>query len=203
MCGCVNPDGVVMVASARYKELYDCGGNRQFSAPLVETTRAGVYSETVDDVHAQQRQQAHSAPYKRGTYFAERASQWCGEEPTIPTDDFKEIEKLYHRYTDRWGLWPQHKRWERDYCLSKEDTRQLLWEIDRDRQRRSLKPYFVKKYLVRLLFINSRSPSYCAMQRGVCVHGLLYMWHRLRPTLVPMSSHTKWSGSMHRACPQM
>lgn len=140
-----------MVASARYKELYDCSGNRAWRAPLVEAVRAGTYSETVADVHAQQREQATSAPYKRGTYFAERISQWRGLEPSIPEDDFKEIERLYYRYVDRWGLHPENKRWELGHCLSKEDTRQLLWEIDRERQRRSVKPYFVKKYLVSLV----------------------------------------------------
>jgi hypothetical protein len=140
-----------MVASARYKELYDCSGNRQFQAPLVETVRAGVYSETPSDVAAALRNQTLSAPYQRATYFAERISQWRGLEPCIPHHDYRDIERLYHRYTNKWGLYPNEQRWQPDYCLSKEDTRQLLWEIDRQRMSDGLKPYFVKKYLVSLL----------------------------------------------------
>jgi len=150
-CGCVNADAVLMVASARYKELYDCNGNRQFQAPLVETLRGGVYSETASDYLAQQVAQTTSAPYQRATYFAERISQWRGLEPSIDTSDFADIRKLYHRYTNKWGLYPEQQRWEPDYCLSKEDTRQLLWEIDRQRVKDGMKPYFVKKYLVSCL----------------------------------------------------
>jgi len=152
-CGCVNRDAVLMVASARYKELYDCAGNRQFQAPLVETVRAGVYRESAADVLAQQKQQVTSAPYQRATYFAERISQWRGLEPSIPFHDFKEIERLYNRYTNRWGLSDDVAKWQQGYCLSKEDTRQLLWEIDRERKRCGLKPYFVRKYLEKFLTI--------------------------------------------------
>ena len=178
-CGCVNTDAPLLVASARYKDMYDCSGNRHWQAPLVESVRAGIYSESVDDVHAQQRQQAGSAPYQRSTYFAERLSQWRGEEPSIPTDDFNEIKQLYYNYTDRWGLHPERQRWERGYCLSKEDTRQLLWEIDRDRMKREHRPYFVKKYLVshsfmmRCCLMSARSPGDCCMHGGLCVHATL------------------------------
>jgi len=152
-CGCVNGDAVLMVASARYKELYDCSGNRQFQAPMVETVRAGIYSETPADVMAANAKQNTSAPYQRATYFAERISQWRGLEPCIPYADYKQIEQLYNRYIDRWGLYPEQQRWQRGHCLSKEDTRQLLWEIDRERQRQQFKPYFVKKYLEKFLTI--------------------------------------------------
>jgi hypothetical protein len=152
-CGCVNSDAVLMVASARYKELYDCSGNRQFQAPLVEVVRAGVYRETAADVMAQQAAQSKSAPYQRATYFAERISQWRGLEPCIPHEDYRDIERLYNRYTNKWGLFPDEQRWEPGYCPSKEDTRQLLWEIDRQRLRDGLKTYFVKKYLEKYLTI--------------------------------------------------
>jgi hypothetical protein len=153
LCGCVNGDAVLLVASARYKELYDCSGNRQFQAPLVETVRAGVYSETPADVIARQTSQTQSAPYQRATYLAERISQWRGLEPSIPHEDFRDIERLYNRYTNKWGIFPEEQQWEPNYCLSKEDTRKLLWEIDRQRVKADMKPYFVKKYLEKFLTI--------------------------------------------------
>jgi len=144
-----------MVASARYKELYDCSGNRQFQAPLTETTRAGVYRENAADYLAAKRDEKTSAPYQRATYFAERISQWRGLEPAIDSSDFADIKRLYNRYTNKWGLpeWQPQQRWQPGYCLSKEDTRQLLWEIDRQRVKDGMKPYFVKKYLEKFLTI--------------------------------------------------
>lgn len=151
-CGCVNTDAILLVASARYKELYDCSGNRQFQAPLVEVVRGGFYGETVADVHAQQREQKKSAPYQRVTYWSERISQWRGLEPSIPSDDFRDIQRLYEWGTNQWGSNPAAK-WQPKHCLSKEDTRELLWEIDRQRRARGAKPFFVKKYLEKFLTI--------------------------------------------------
>lgn len=173
-CGAVYDDARLMVASARYKELYDGCGNRQFRAPLVEAVRTGVYCENAALAKAELRNQKHSAPYQRATYFAERISQWRGEEPSIPTYDFQEIQRLYDRHTDRWELLG-HRRWQRDYCLSKEDMRQLLWEIDNERRERGLKPYFVKKYLVSARSISSRSCCCCGTHGGVCVQATPYM----------------------------
>lgn len=164
-----------MVASARYKELYDCHGSRQFQAPLVEALRGGVYTESVADVESARRSQKTSAPYQRATYFAERISQWRGLEPDIPNDDYLDIRRLYERLTNHWNETADVQRWERNHCLSKEDTRQLLWQLDRERQQRGVKCYFVKKYLVSLALIASLSPATCAMHAGTCVHTALYI----------------------------
>jgi hypothetical protein len=167
-CGAVYDDARLMVASARYKELYDGTGNRRFQAPLVEHLRSGVYVENAAMAKAELRNEKHSAPYQRATYFAERISQWRGDEPAIPPEDFAEIESLYCRYSS--GVGRDGSRWERGHCLSKEDTRQLLWEIDDARRSRKERPYFVKKYLVSAMFMRCLSLCVGIMHGGVCVH---------------------------------
>lgn len=180
-CGCVDRDAPVMVVCGRYKDAFDAFGNRLQSAPLSERSLVGSVVENVAVGKAVARQRkTQSAPYSRPTYFAERCSQWQGLEPPIDTGDFRVIEDRYHYYCGgKWRLPGEevpHAKWQKSHCLSKEDTRFLLWEIDSERRSKGLKSYFVKKYLVRCSLVScSATCCWCCgtsgMQGGVCVHG--------------------------------
>lgn len=143
-----------MVASTCYRQIYDSDGCRRFGAPLVESLPRGVVCEDAVDYLAQQTTaQKNSAPYQRSTYWAERISQWRGREPAIDPDDFKRMQEEYWRLCGgRWGSLTQEGGgiWEKGHILTKDDTRFMLWNLDKSEDLGTA-PYFVKKYLVQCL----------------------------------------------------
>jgi len=146
-CGCVDGEYRVCISVASYKAVFDATGTRAFNAPLSEPVHRGNFF--VDDSHASRR--TTSAPYKRSTYFNERLTQWCQVEPRINDDDMTTIDSYC---TARWG---------EKHVLTKEELRDVLWDIDLTKQRLNAyyKPYFVKKYLEKYLTIR------CWVSEGV------------------------------------
>ena len=100
-----------------------------------------------------------STPYKRETYWSERVSQWRQLEPSISADDWETITKRWRDYS---GYYDEDNcrfvgfKWYPDergtlkctHTITREQCRMILGDIDDDRIKRDLKPYFVVKYLV-------------------------------------------------------
>ncbi len=157
-CGCVDSCGRLMVSTATFKETFDASGARKFAAPVQESAVVGAFLEDVDLTLALSRQKNNnSAPYRRETYFAERISQWRCQEPSINAQDFAHIQERYYDFTGRWRLASDEHNpewiWEQNRCLSKDECRFLLWDIDNSRISIGDCPYFVKKYLEKYLTI--------------------------------------------------
>ena len=75
-----------------------------------------------------------SAPYRRETYFAERISQWRGAEPTIEYSEWRVIDDTFIQFTQPGGRWEMGRS-----LMTKDDCRELLWEIDLQRKQSGLK----------------------------------------------------------------
>lgn len=133
-CGCVVAP--IMVVTHSYNSVFDRDGCIKTGAPLGEAFVRGECGEEVPLAPTHSR-----SGYKRSTYFAERISQWRQREPAIEQYDFEEI-------------WRQHDRsgHPETYCLTKEDIRQYLRNIDR----RNGGKTFVTKYLEKWLTIRFR-----------------------------------------------
>lgn len=162
-CGCVDP-APLMVAGEGYGATHDSAGNLVPGARAYETFRCGAYHENVLDAvaEARNRRTSVSPPYRRDTCeltsqlflhlnffadWAERLSQWREQEPDIPEEDLRLIDRKWEEFTGKYRLptdpaprFPDAKyEWGVNgrsctYVLTKEDCRELLWAIDADRR---------------------------------------------------------------------
>lgn len=158
-CGCC-ADVVLSVAGASFKESKTALGNPNGRVRVYETAPIGAFVLSVADAKAALRNAcSNSPPYRRETYWSERCSQWQMREPEIDEQHMRIIRERWDhmrgRFADHNGINPNGSaaRWSRDHILDKEDCRQLLWSIDNNVStgKFAVKPYFVKKYLVRAL----------------------------------------------------
>ena len=123
-----------------------------------------VVTDAAEYVAEQTKTLKASTPYKRETYWSERISQWRQLEPSIEQCDWNGIKKQWQIFT---GFYDEDTpkfvgaRWFREsefgtlkcsYVLRKEDCREILHTIDKQRTINGQRPYFVKKYLVSFFF---------------------------------------------------
>lgn len=137
----------VIFSDARsYSDMYDSSGNyvSHRTVPRLPEPPRGLPKIRVA---------VQSAPYSEATYLNERIAQWRHEEPPIPYKDTQRIIAAYPGGS----------------TVSKDQIRQLLAGIDKDRVERGKKPRFIRKYLEKWLTIRYeltgwRSRGYYASQ---------------------------------------
>lgn len=128
--GCGMVQSVVFSDARPYRDMFDVWGQFIYrpAAPKLPEPPRGLPKIAVN---------LHSAPYSEQTYLNERIAQWRHREPPIPYKDTQAIIKAFAGGD----------------TVSKDEIRNILAQIDKDRVAAGKKPRFIRKYLEKWLTI--------------------------------------------------